>query len=249
MKNEPLSECPFRIGDKVKVISPMLKKEWEDSPAYIVGINLKGDNFDCFDFTLREIGCRGLTDGWGIHDIKCIERTEPPIPSSLVELHSAAHALIGYCESLEPGTVITAGYVERMKDWYVKNLITAMGDASARKDEEAKGESLDTVETSPANIPSEISAIADHIQDATNEFNGGYDNPVIGRKLAEFMAAKITNEPVSVSLEKCARIWCEEEGYGDPEFIPGGVGSKPQWTEFSERLKIILDKAGVKYHE
>ncbi len=71
---DSLNDCPFRIGDKVKIISPLLKKEWENSPAFIVGINLKGDNFDRYDFTLREIGSRGGTDGWGIHDIKCIER-------------------------------------------------------------------------------------------------------------------------------------------------------------------------------
>jgi Lar family restriction alleviation protein len=72
---DSLNDCPFRIGDKVKVISPLLKKEWENSPAFIVGINLKGGDFDRYDFTLREIGSKGVTDGWGIHDIKCIERS------------------------------------------------------------------------------------------------------------------------------------------------------------------------------
>jgi len=75
MTSDLTIDCPFRIGDRVKVISPMLKKEWENSETYIVGINLKGDNFERYDFTLREVGVRGVTDGWGIHDIKCIERS------------------------------------------------------------------------------------------------------------------------------------------------------------------------------
>jgi hypothetical protein len=74
-QTEKLLPCPFMIGDKVRVISPLLKGEWQTSECYIVGINLKGDNFDRYDFTIREVGVMGTTDGWSVHDLKCIERT------------------------------------------------------------------------------------------------------------------------------------------------------------------------------
>jgi hypothetical protein len=37
--------------------------------------------------------------------------------------------MIGFCESLKPGTVITEGYVERMKEHYVPNLEKAIKEA------------------------------------------------------------------------------------------------------------------------
>jgi hypothetical protein len=43
-----------------------------------------------------------------------------------LNLISAVHAMIGYCESLNPGTVITEDYVKRMKEHYVPNLLDAI---------------------------------------------------------------------------------------------------------------------------
>jgi len=50
-----------------------------------------------------------------------MKATEPPI-SEVLNLIAAVHAMIGYCESLKPGTVITEDYMRRMKDYYVANL-------------------------------------------------------------------------------------------------------------------------------
>lgn len=56
----------------------------------------------------------------------------------IIELSSAIHSLIGYCEALLPGTVVTEAWEDRLKSHYipkVKKLIDAinMGD-----DEQAK---------------------------------------------------------------------------------------------------------------
>lgn len=41
-------------------------------------------------------------------------------------LISAVHAIIGYTESLKPGDVVTVGYVERLREHYVPNLLSAL---------------------------------------------------------------------------------------------------------------------------
>lgn len=40
----------------------------------------------------------------------------------IMELITAVHGMIGYCESLKPGSVVTAGWSERLKDYYVPKL-------------------------------------------------------------------------------------------------------------------------------
>jgi hypothetical protein len=43
-----------------------------------------------------------------------------------LNLTSAISSMIGYCESLKAGTVITEGYADRMKDYYVPKLQEAI---------------------------------------------------------------------------------------------------------------------------
>jgi hypothetical protein len=52
-------------------------------------------------------------------------RATPQADSNL-NLSSAIASMIGYCESLKVGTVITEGYVERMKNYYVPKLQEAI---------------------------------------------------------------------------------------------------------------------------
>jgi hypothetical protein len=39
---------------------------------------------------------------------------------------TAISSMIGYCQSLKPGTVITEGYMERMNDYYIPKIQDAL---------------------------------------------------------------------------------------------------------------------------
>lgn len=43
-----------------------------------------------------------------------------------IMLTSAAHGLIGYCSSVKEGDVVTEGYVARLNEHYIPNLVTAI---------------------------------------------------------------------------------------------------------------------------
>ena len=88
--------CPFYIGDKVKVISPLYKEDWSEAECYVVGIRLKGDNFNTLDISIVENGVAGITDGWSVHELKCIERSNATM--SALEVAKEALGSIWFSE-------------------------------------------------------------------------------------------------------------------------------------------------------
>lgn len=60
---------------------------------------------------------------------------KPQVSVADVKRVAAVNAMIGYCESLEPGTVITEEYVKRMRDYYIPNLLAAMEGKSNQMDD------------------------------------------------------------------------------------------------------------------
>jgi len=58
--------------------------------------------------------------------LRYLSPSKKPVSEEEVELSTAIHAMIGYCESLDVGTVITTAYMERMRSYYVPKLQTAL---------------------------------------------------------------------------------------------------------------------------
>lgn len=52
--------------------------------------------------------------------------------NKMVNLSSAIHAMIGYCESLKVGTIVNEDYMQRMREYYIANLLVALNSLPTR---------------------------------------------------------------------------------------------------------------------
>ena len=219
---DALKPCPFFIGDKVQIISPLLKDEWANSECYIVGNNLKGDNFDRYDFSIKEVGVRGITDGWGIHDLKCIERREasrqhfaeqPTTTPAQGEVERVAEAIAKELEQLNLDAIDNKEQTQPVEISLAKAAIAAMQPAPVVDENE-----LLDVMASAANsaIPEPLPA--------------GYGCTRAMMRCALKAAKPYLAQSVKpISLEDCVRAYKDADDFLDV------------------KIKAVLDAAGVKY--
>jgi hypothetical protein len=120
---------------------------------------------------------------------------------------SAISAMIGYCQSLERGTVITSDYIDCLNDYYVPNLQKLldklMGDASARKDEEVTVAIMPTTTATSPVISSEIPYNKDLRELLISYFGRAGIQPFSAMRYGDSLYEELrpylrTTEPVSV---------------------------------------------------
>jgi len=178
-------------------------------------------------------------------------KTEPPIYYTLDDLKSAAGALIASFEYAMSKGLLAKACSPNVE--ILQEVLTAMGDASTRKDEAACASS-----PTIGGSPSEISVVADKALlmaarwfKLYQEDESRYEHPastadLIGMFNAmqqareEIKAAE--QKPVSVDLEKCAfegRKACSN-------FLTIWDGKDP-FIFYKHIAKVVLDAAGVKY--
>ena len=96
--------------------------------------------------------------------------------------------------------------------------------------------------------PSEICDIANLIQDATGEFNGGYEQPVIPRALAEYIGAKLAKpEPVAdgeIVVDGCRESFENWIRNDDPRAILARHPDRPD-----EYLWSVMHRLWVQWRE
>lgn len=111
----------------------------------------------------------------------------------MVERVAAIHAMIGYCQSLEVGTVITKEYMNRMNSYYIPNLLAVMGDASICKGEELYGHGPESGVATPSPATSSEISVIDYTAMSFFELT----------------------EALGMNGRKWAEAFCQHTNYGD----------------------------------